>query len=93
MARFPSSPRLIKLLRENGFSGIGSREVIAEEEGQADDLIARTQRRYLSTFHLISETEFERGLAAMRAAYAHASTVRRSIRAVVVSARVRESAP
>jgi 2-amino-4-hydroxy-6-hydroxymethyldihydropteridine diphosphokinase len=86
MARFPSVPVLTTRLRAHGFDGVTSCDVVAEEESSTQDLIARTERRYLSTFHLIPQQEFEAGLEAMRAAYAGVTSVRRTIRAVVVSA-------
>jgi len=87
MARFPSVPALTKRLRACGFDSVTSCDVVAQEESSTKDLIARTERRYLSTFHLIPQHEFEAGLKAMRAAYAGVPSVRRTIRAVVVSAR------
>ncbi len=87
MSRFPNIPALTQTLRELGFEQVTSQDVIADEASSPDELIARTQRRYLSTFHLLSQAEFETGLAAMRAAYQGVTSVRRTIRAVVVSAR------
>ncbi len=87
MARFPSLPALCAHLRNNGFCDVEIREVVKHEVTKCSDLIARTQARYLSTFHLLSDDEFERGLGAMRAAYAGATTITRALRAAVVSAR------
>jgi SAM-dependent methyltransferase len=87
MARFPSIPKLCAMLAESGFSDIAHDEVLRREQTCAQELIGRTAARYLSTFHLLDEAEFERGLAQMRSAYADLATVRRTIRAAVVSAR------
>jgi len=92
MARFPSVPRVCALLHESGFSQVAVDDVVWHEETPASTLIARTAARYLSTFHLLSTKEFERGLAAMRDAYAKEGTVTRTIRAAVISARRRASA-
>jgi SAM-dependent methyltransferase len=90
MARFPSIPRLCALLQAYGFESVTVRYAVWREATPAQTLIRRTEARYLSTFHLLPQLEFERGLAAMRAANAAALTVERTIRAVVVSARLRD---
>jgi ubiquinone/menaquinone biosynthesis C-methylase UbiE len=90
MARFPSIPRLCSLLQDNGFGNVTVNDIEWHEETPAHTLISRTAARYLSTFHLLPAAEFERGLAAMRAAYATVTTVARTIRAAVISAQRRD---
>lgn len=91
MARFPSIPRLCRLMVDNGFDDVVVRDVVWHEEIPPQTLISRTAARYLSTFHLLSSAEFESGLAAMREAYATVETVERTIRASVVRARRRHT--
>jgi len=87
LARFPSVPHLIGLLRTNGFQHIRCDEVRGSESADAQQWIQRVERKYLSTFHLLRDEEFARGLHAMKRALKHRPVVRRSIEAVVVSAR------
>ena len=87
MARFPSVPGLCRQLAGNGFADVVVADVVWHDEMLAQTLISRTAARYLSTFHLLPEAEFQSGLCAMRHAYATVVRVARTIRASVISAR------
>jgi SAM-dependent methyltransferase len=86
-ARFPSIPDLVRRFEHGGFSNVEARErlVIIEDDPQA--LLARVERKYLSSFHLLPGAEFHAGVEAMRAAWRGLDVVRRTARGTVVSGR------
>lgn len=87
MARFPSAPGLVRMMRQAGFANVEQRDVTGEITQDFAALEQLVKNRYLSTFHLLDTAEFETGLAAMRKAWSKKPTITRSLEAVVVSGR------
>jgi hypothetical protein len=58
--------------------------LVVDIEERAETAIAKVERKYLSSFHLLSDEEFRRGVAAMREAWPSGSMVRRTAHAMVV---------
>ena len=85
LARFPSRQRLEHAFRDAGFLSVRSAFIALELHDAPDLLIAKVERKYLSSFHLLSDVEFRNGLAAMREAWRRAGDVRRTAHAMVVS--------
>lgn len=90
MARFPSAQRLANELDRAGFADVEHRDIHMELEDDPQGLADRIERKFLSSFFLIPDDEFRRGVARMREDWKHVSSVRRSARAMVVSGRVGE---
>lgn len=86
-ARFPSIPDLASRLEQHGFSNVEVRERLVAIEDDPHALLARVERKYLSSFHLLPDAEFRAGIEAMRAAWTGRSAVRRTARGTVVSGR------
>jgi hypothetical protein len=84
LARFPSRQRLEAELTAAGFASVSAEMLVVEIEDRAETVVAKVERKYLSSFHLLSDEEFHRGLAAMREAWPSGSTVRRAAHAMVV---------
>lgn len=87
LARFPSVPALTSALREQGWQDITVEEIVHSAVTPAADLLARVERKYISTLHLVSAAEYEAGLRMMQAALRGQATIARMLRAVVVSGR------
>jgi 2-amino-4-hydroxy-6-hydroxymethyldihydropteridine diphosphokinase len=87
MARFPSAPALVRLLREAGFAQIEQHDVTGEVAHDFPTLDQLVKNKYLSTFHLLDEAEFQNGVAAMRAAWGDKDRITRSLMSAVVSAK------
>ena len=87
MARFPSRQRLESALTDAGFSAVTTTMTVAEMQNRAEIIIDKVERKYLSSFHLLPEDEFRRGVAAMRKAWPPGEMVRRKAYAMVVSGR------
>ena len=85
MARFPSAQRLADDLERAGFANVEQRDIHLELEDDPQSLADRIERKFLSSFFLIPDDEFRRGVARMREDWKHVSSVRRSVRAMVVS--------
>lgn len=87
LARFPSLPALVRLLKEHNFDDVVVREIENKESAPGDLLIERVARKHLSSFYLLKPQEFEAGLSAMRARLAGVQSVERTLHAAVVSGR------
>jgi 2-amino-4-hydroxy-6-hydroxymethyldihydropteridine diphosphokinase len=85
MARFPSRQRLESALTGAGFSSVATSMIVAEMQNQAEIVIDKVGRKYLSSFHLLPDDEFRVGVAAMRKAWPPGELVRRTAHAMVVS--------
>lgn len=87
LARFPSAPAVVRMLRQTGFADIEERELtgqVTQDYATLEDLV---RNKYVSTFHLLDEREFQAGLASMHAAWSHKADITRPLRAIVVSGR------
>jgi cyclopropane fatty-acyl-phospholipid synthase-like methyltransferase len=84
LARFPSRQRLEAAMAGAGFASVSATMLVLEIDDRAEIVVGKVERKYLSSFHLLSEDEFRRGLAAMREAWPPGATVRRSAHAMVV---------
>jgi len=87
MARFPSAQMLAEDLEEAGFEDIALRDIHLVFEDDPQTLITRIERKFLSSFFLIPDDEFQRGLTQMREDWRDLSSVRRGVRAMIVSGR------
>lgn len=87
MARFPSIPALKRALAEAGFENVETRESIVATEDEPAALIDRVERKYLSSFYLMSDEEFRSGIEAMREAWLGLDIIARNDRSTVVSGR------
>lgn len=87
LPRFPAIPALSRSLREHRFENVEVRNVATKDTSTAEALIARVERKYVSSLHLIDAEEFKRGMTLMHASLASTSVVRRTVRASIVSAR------
>jgi 2-amino-4-hydroxy-6-hydroxymethyldihydropteridine diphosphokinase len=85
LARFPSLQRLKAELTGVGFASISPTMFVVETDERAETIVGKVERKYLSSFHLLSDEEFRTGLAAMRKAWPTGSMVRRTAHAMVVS--------
>jgi len=85
MARFPSAQRLANDLERAGFADVEQRDIHMELEDDPQSLADRIERKFLSSFFLIPDDEFRSGVARMREDWKHTPSVRRSVRAMVVS--------
>jgi 2-amino-4-hydroxy-6-hydroxymethyldihydropteridine diphosphokinase len=85
LARVPSRQRLEAAVSDAGFAKVSSKMLFVEIDERAEIVIGKVERKYLSSFHLLSDDEFRRGVAAMRTAWPPGSMVRRSAHAMVVS--------
>jgi len=65
--RFPDADTLTRELGEAGFEGIAIARVSQPGKLSRTEALERIRGRYISTLHLIDESEFERGLAAAEA--------------------------
>ncbi len=88
LARFPSIPALRRDLQANGFDQLGDYEVAHRDEVPPPVLIGRVERKYLSSLHLLEPAEYEAGLARMRSELHGMPSLRRTLRATVVTARL-----
>jgi 2-amino-4-hydroxy-6-hydroxymethyldihydropteridine diphosphokinase len=84
LARFPSRQRLEAALQAAGFASVTATMFAAAIDDRADVVVGKVERKYLSSFHLLSDEEFSRGLATMRTAWPPGTSVRRSAHAMVV---------
>jgi len=87
MARFPSAPMLAKDLGSAGFDDVAQLDIHMELEDDPQALIERIERKFLSSFFLIPDDEFRRGIAEMREDWRGKTSVRRGVRAMIVSGR------
>jgi 2-amino-4-hydroxy-6-hydroxymethyldihydropteridine diphosphokinase len=85
LARFPSLQRLESALTGAGFSHAVASTMVIEMQDRAAVIIEKVERKYLSSFHLLSDEEFRDGVAAMREAWEPGEIVRRTAHAMVVS--------
>lgn len=85
LARFPSRQRVGAALHDAGFEDVQVCEIVAELRDPPSPLIEKVERKYLSSFHLLSDAEFREGVSAMRRAWADLKDVPRNARAIVVS--------
>jgi len=87
MARFPSAQMLAEDLEAAGFEDVALRDIYLVFEDDPQALMTRIERKFLSSFFLIPDDEFRRGLARMREDWRDLSSVRRGVRAMIVSGR------
>jgi 2-amino-4-hydroxy-6-hydroxymethyldihydropteridine diphosphokinase len=92
MARFPSAQMLAEDLEQAGFADIAQRDIHLELEDDPQALTTRIEHKFLSSFFLIPDDEFRRGLVKMREDWRDRSSVRRSVRAMIVSGRAPSAA-
>ncbi len=62
-ARIPDVPALESSLLSVGFGRVTINEVVSPSLGSAEEYLAKVRGKYTSTFRLISETDYSRGLA------------------------------
>jgi len=84
LARFPSRIQLEADLTRAGFASVRATMIELELRDRADLVVGKVERKYLSSFHLLPDDEFQRGLAAMRKAWLPDEHVRRTAHAMVV---------
>jgi 2-amino-4-hydroxy-6-hydroxymethyldihydropteridine diphosphokinase len=84
LARFPSRQRLEAELTAAGFASVSATMYVVEIDERAEIVVGKVERKYLSSFHLLPDDEFGRGVAAMRKAWPPGSMVRRTAHAMVV---------
>ena len=84
LARFPSQQRLESGLKDAGFAMVSAGTIIVEMRERAEIVVDKVERKYLSSFHLLSDEEFRVGVSAMRKAWLPSEMVRRTARAMVV---------
>jgi 2-amino-4-hydroxy-6-hydroxymethyldihydropteridine diphosphokinase len=84
LARFPSRQRLEAQLTTAAFASVLATMYVVEIDERAEIVVGKVERKYLSSFHLLSDDEFDRGVAAMRKAWPPGSMVRRTAHAMVV---------
>ena len=84
LARFPSRQRLEAELTGAGFASVSATMIVIEIDDRAETVVGKVERKYLSSFHLLSDDEFQRGVAAMREAWPPGTMVRRTAHAMVV---------
>ncbi len=87
LARFPSQQRLERALREAGYDDVVSSFIDVELRDAPSPLIAKVERKYLSSFHLVSEAEFRAGMTDMRSEWCDVNEVVRMAWAIVFSGR------
>ena len=92
MARFPSIPALRSMLRASGFARTNVYDRVIEIVDEPKALIDRIERKYLSSFYLLPDSEFQAGVAAMRAQWNGLRSVLRIARSAVVAGWVDRSA-
>lgn len=85
MARFPSAQALARDLERAGFTRVESRDVHMELDDDPQTLLARIERKFLSSFFLVPDEEFRLGVARMREDWSGMSSIKRVVRAMVVS--------
>jgi SAM-dependent methyltransferase/7,8-dihydro-6-hydroxymethylpterin-pyrophosphokinase len=86
MARFPSVQALTGAMTSAGLASVEVRELLVHIEDDPEKLLERVAAKYLSSFFLLPDAEFRSGLQAMRDEWRGLDVVRRTARAVVVSA-------
>ncbi|HEY5093755.1 MAG TPA: 2-amino-4-hydroxy-6-hydroxymethyldihydropteridine diphosphokinase [Candidatus Eremiobacteraceae bacterium] len=93
LARFPSLQQLEAAMRRADFARVDARLIALELDDPAEAIIAKVQRKYLSSFHLLSDEEFRDGVAAMRKTWQPGEIVRRTAYAMVVWGTRRTGSP
>jgi len=66
-ARFPDIPEVDALLSQAGFMDIKHEEVRVEKIPLDDEYLQKVKGKYVSTYHLLPQSEFERGVARLEA--------------------------
>lgn len=66
-ARFPDIPRIDCLLISAGFTNIEHREVIMENLVMDEEYLQKVKNKYVSTYYLIPQSEFETGVKGLEA--------------------------
>lgn len=84
LARFPSLQQLQAAMARADLAAVDANLIVLELADPADAIIAKVQRKYLSSFHLLSDEEFRDGVAAMRESWKSGEMVRRTAYAMVV---------
>jgi hypothetical protein len=87
MARFPSVPALTGAFRRASSIDVEVRDLAVRVEDDPAALIARVEAKFLSSFFLLSDAEFQAGLAAMRRDWRGRPVVSRTTRAAIISGR------
>ena len=64
--RFPKIRTIIEAMQEAGFHDVSSRPITVANVTLDDNYIKKVENRHVSTYRLISEEEFQQGLARMR---------------------------
>jgi SAM-dependent methyltransferase len=65
MERFRPEAEIVELLTQAGFEKVSTRNLPLTEEVYREDALARVQGKYVSPLHLISDEEYQSGLAKM----------------------------
>jgi 2-amino-4-hydroxy-6-hydroxymethyldihydropteridine diphosphokinase len=84
LARFPSRQQLEADFVRAGFASVRAAMIEREMHDRAEVVVDKVERKYLSSFHLLPDDEFRRGLAAMRKAWLPGEDVHRTAHAMVV---------
>jgi ubiquinone/menaquinone biosynthesis C-methylase UbiE len=66
-ARFPDIPEVERLLNSAGFSDVRSREVRVAGLPLDESFLQKVENKYISTYHLMPEKEYEIGVEKLRA--------------------------
>lgn len=93
LARFPSLQRLEAAMADADLARVNAELIALELDDPAESIVAKVQRKYLSSFHLLSDEEFRDGVAAMRKAWRPGEIVRRTAYAMVVWGTRRTGSP
>ena len=92
--RFQSEGALLDLMTAEGFAETGQIAVNAEPQPINAGYLEKIAHKFISTFHLIPEVEFQRGLAALRAEIERKGRLDEDMvwRSVIVWGRTRQAA-
>jgi len=65
--RFPDIPKIEYLLNSVGFSGIRHQEILVEDIPLDQEYLQRVKNKYISTYYLLPQREFEVGIEKLEA--------------------------
>lgn len=66
-ARFPDIPEVDRMLKAAGFTDIRHKEIRVENIPIDDEFLQKVKGKYVSTYHLLPQKEFELGVARLEA--------------------------
>ena len=66
-ARFPDIPVIDDSLSSTGFTDIKHEEIRVENIPMDDEFLRKVKGKYVSTYHLLPQDEFEHGIARLKA--------------------------